>query len=123
MGRSTTTTPRKSSTSPSYKVQAVLRAVVEHFDYEYDFGDSWSQGGRRRPRLVTSVLKHGVCLDGREHVPQRTWAEPGVIRTSSRRWPTRHTMSTTTIWTGSVTGFDPAEFNIAGMNADLQRGR
>ncbi len=59
------------------------------FDYDYDFGDSWShsvlfEGCLRRNRAPVTRC----AWRAKERARPRTWAAPAATTSTSRRWPT-----------------------------------
>jgi len=94
------------------------------FDYEYDFGDSWShEVVVESVTTLPVVLKYAVCLDGQRACPPE---DVRGIDTYERvlqaiRDPRHEEHNEYTDWLPP--GFDPEAFNLAATNAALQRVR
>jgi hypothetical protein len=96
----------------------------ERFSYVYDFGDDWvhevtveSQARTRRN------LKFAVCIDGANACPPEDCGGPSGYDDLRRVLadPTRDEHEELLGWVGG--SFDPSTFDLAGVNADLQRVR
>ena len=106
----------------------VVMADVVHdrarFDYEYDFGDSWShEVVVESVTTLPVVLKYAVCLDGQQACPPE---DVGGIDTYARalraiRDPGDEEHNEFKNW--FPPGFDPDAFDLAATNAGLQRVR
>jgi len=123
--------PEEELDETEYMVQPVLGTVVERFVYDYDFGDSWSHEVTVEDFAWSPyVLKYVVCLDGEGACPPEDVGGAGGYahfleamnnplhdeHDSYREWIGNHRD-----WIGLR--FDPTEFNIAAINAALQRRR
>ncbi|MFZ0668223.1 MAG: plasmid pRiA4b ORF-3 family protein [Acidimicrobiales bacterium] len=104
----------------------VLQALsdVKHFTFEYDFGDSW-----KHEVVIEELgwsyfrLKYGVCVDGANSCPPEDVGGisgyAGFLEAISDPSNGEH-QSCLDLVGGS---FDPAEFNLANVNALLQKVR
>jgi hypothetical protein len=95
-----------------------------HFDYEYDFGDSWHH--EVVVEAVTPgdpVLKVGVCLDGERACPPEDIGGVHTYATviAAFRHPERAESAEYLEWLPA--GFDPEAFDLAAVNAALRRIR
>lgn len=108
------------------KEVTVLQALRDQrrFVYEYDFGDSWShevviEDLRRLP----IGLKHAVCLDGQNACPPEdcggSWMY--AVLCEALADPAHEEHEEYSQWLGG--SFDPLEFDLALVNAALQRVR
>jgi Plasmid pRiA4b ORF-3-like protein len=94
------------------------------FDYEYDFGDSWHH--EVVVEAVTPldlVLKFGVCLDGERACPPEDVGGVHMFATvlEFRRHPEQAESPEYLHWLPP--DFDPDAFDLAAVNAALQRIR
>ncbi len=108
------------------KTVAVVDVVTEggHFFYEYDFGDSW-----RHEVVVESikpskpVLKYAICLEGQLACPPEdsggTWGYSSMLEALADTGHEEH--QDYVEWAGE--DFDPEAFDLAAVNAMLQRVR
>ena len=104
----------------------VVGAVGKHdqFSYEYDFGDSWEH-----QIMVMSIsrmpmgLKFAVCLDGAGACPPEdcggTYGYADLLRVLND--PSDEEYEHLSAWVGGP--FDPNEFDLALVNARLQKVR
>ena len=94
------------------------------FLYEYDYGDGWEHEIVVKSRL-TSVpgLKFGVCLDGKNACPPDDsggpWGYAHLLEVLADPGHEEHAQSMD--WAGGP--IDPTAFNLAAVNAELQRLR
>jgi len=94
------------------------------FFYEYDFGDSW-----RHEVIIESiepakpVLKHAICLEGQRACPPEdcggTWGYSSMLEALADTGHEEHDEYIE--WAGE--DFDPEAFDLAAVNATLQRIR
>jgi hypothetical protein len=108
------------------KEVTVLEALRDQrgFVYEYDFGDSWShevviEDLRRLP----IGLKHAVCLDGQNACPPEDCGGAGgyAVLCEALADSAHEEHDELSRWLGEP--FDPAAFDLALVNAALQRVR
>lgn len=95
-----------------------------HFTYVYDFGDSWAHDVIvQRAGEVESSSKHAVCLDGANACPPEDVGGPlGYQRLLAVLGdPSHQEHEELSEWVGGPV--DPAEFDIAVVNARLQAVR
>jgi pRiA4b ORF-3-like protein len=104
----------------------VLQALrdVRRFTFEYDFGDSWDhEVVVEALTWSSSGLKFAVCLDGANACPPDdvggTWGYAEFLRAIAD--PAHEEHQDSLEWVGG--SFDPAEFDLAEVNAVLQRVR
>jgi hypothetical protein len=96
-------------------------AGQRRFFYEYDFGDSWEHEVVVENIIWTPLaLKHAVCLDGQNACPpEDVGGRSGYARfLEAIANPTHEDHH---LWNGFH--FDPAAFDLATANAELQRVR
>lgn len=116
--------PEEERDETEYKVFDVLRSDVPRFGYEYDFGDSWSHEVEVEDLAWSpNVLKHGVCLDGQGACPPEDVGGSGGYAhfLAAVGDPLHEEHDSYVDWIGYR--FDRTEFNLAAVNAALQRGR
>jgi len=108
------------------KTVTVLQALrnEQPFLFEYDFGDSWEHDVVVEEVLRSSTaLKHAVCLDGANACPPDdvggTWGYGDFLVAIAD--PTHEEHEAVLEWFGEP--FDPTEFNLGEVNAELQRLR
>jgi hypothetical protein len=93
----------------------------DRFAYEYDFGDSWDHDVVVE-RTITAApgLVFGVCLDGRQACPpEDCGGSGGYADLLGILADTTHEEHASVLeWLGG--GFDPAAFDVAQANVDLQ---
>jgi hypothetical protein len=107
--------------------KVVLSDVVTErtrFIYEYDFGDSW-----RHEVVIESiepakpVLKHAICLEGQQSCPPEDcggiWGYTSMLEALAD--PAHKEHEDYVEWAGE--DFDPGAFDLAAVNATLQRVR
>jgi len=107
-----------------YTVSMVLRGGVRRFRYEYDFGDSWTHDVVVEDRtLVPLALRFAVCVDGQNACPpEDVGGAPGYEEFKQAiADPTHEEHDDYLVWVGYK--FDPAAFDLARVNAQLQRVR
>jgi hypothetical protein len=104
----------------------VMQAIgkTDHFEYEYDFGDSWDheivvERFSRHPL----GLKFAVCLEGENACPPEDVGGSGGysefrVAIADRAHPEHEAFLE---WIGG--SFDPSAFDLASTNAALQRVR
>jgi len=102
----------------------IAPAARRKFVYEYDFGDSWEH-----EILVEKILppdpavKHAVCLDGRRACPPEdvggVWGYAEFLE--AIRNPEHEEHDSYLEWIGG--DFDPDEFDVDAVNAELRRLR
>src|SRR5665213_1684672 len=105
-------------------VMADVVSERSRFFYEYDFGDSW-----RHEVVVESiepaapVLKYAVCLEGQRACPPEdcggVWGFSSMLEALADAGHEEHAEYVE--WTGG--SFDPEAFDLAAINATLQRIR
>lgn len=104
----------------------VVRAIgaTEHFEYEYDFGDSWEHDVTVEAMWRMPIgLKFGVCLDGANACPPEDtggssgYAELLRVLTDPSDEDHEHMRG----WVGGH--FDPTAFDRGLANARLQAVR
>jgi hypothetical protein len=103
---------------------ADLVGVGDRFAYEYDFGDSWEhEVVVEKAATVKPVLKFAVCLDGANACPpEDCGGSPGYGDLLTVLADPRHAdHEDASAWVGA--GFDPGSFELAALNAALQRVR
>jgi hypothetical protein len=92
--------------------------------YEYDFGDSWRHSVNvEKEWAVPLALKHAVCLGGENACPpEDVGGVPGYAEFLSAIADPRHEEHDALLeWAGGA--FDPLAFDLAAVNAALQRIR
>ena len=107
-----------------HTVFMALRGGVRQFDYEYDFGDSWThEVVVEDVAFVSQTLKFGVCLDGEGACPPEDVGGIGGYERFLKALadPLHAEHDDMRAWVGFT--FDPAAFNVASTNAALQRVR
>jgi len=112
---------------PESESEYTLRGVVElgdRFFYDYDFGDSWDHEILvERVGTIRPVLKFAVCTDGANACPPEdcggTSGYAELLEALKNPRHEEHEEYRT--WAG--TDFDPARFDLAQVNAALQRLR
>jgi hypothetical protein len=103
------------------KLGQIVRAVKDHFVYEYDFGDSWEH-----VIVVEKVLpaepgvRYPVCLAGKRACPPEdvggVWGYAEFVEAIRQpRHPEHRTMLT---WVGG--SFDPEAFDLQAVNQALK---
>jgi hypothetical protein len=104
----------------------VLQALSQErrFFYDYDFGDGWEHEVVIEELSWSSIgLKFAVCIDGQNACPPEDVGGSGgyseFLKTISD--PKHEDHASYLEWAGG--SFDPAEFDLAGTNAALQRVR
>ena len=105
------------------KAFTVVTAIgaPERFTYDYDFGDSWvHEIAVHRVWRMAKGLKFGVCLDGANACPPEdvggSWGYDNLLRVLAD--PSHEEHQHLSEWVGGP--FDPAEFDLALVNARLQ---
>ncbi len=108
------------------KTITVLQALrnEQPFLFEYDFGDSWEHDVVVEEVLRSSAtLKHPVCLDGANACPPDdvggTWGYGDFLVAIAD--PSHEEHGDVLEWFGGP--FDPTEFDLGEVNAELQRLR
>ena len=96
----------------------------ERFTYEYDFGDSWEhQITVHRVGRMTKGLKFAVCLEGANAGPPEdvggSWGYEHLLAVLAD--PSHEEFQQLSEWVGGPV--DPAEFDLALVNARLQAVR
>ena len=104
----------------------VIKALdgYESFSYEYDFGDSWDHEVVVEARWTTDLgLKFAVCVDGKQACPpEDCGGAPGYAEMLQvLNDPSEERYDELREWLGGP--FDPAAFDLAAVNAALQRLR
>jgi hypothetical protein len=104
----------------------VLAALGGHggFSYEYDFGDSWEHNVTIEDTTMSRLgLKHAVCLGGENACPPEDCGGAGGYAEllTAIADPSHEEHEDLLEWLGGP--FDPAAFNLAAVNAELQRIR
>ncbi len=105
-------------------VSVALRGGVRRFTYAYDFGDSWEHEVVVEDATSSPLsLKHAVCLDGQNACPPEDVGGVGGYEQflEALADPTHEEHARYLDWVGYR--FDPAAFDLAALNADLQRVR
>jgi len=105
-------------------VMADVVSERSRFFYEYDFGDSWRhEVVVESSEPATPVLKHAVCLDGQRACPPEdcggVWGFSSMLEALADAGHEEHEEYVE--WTGG--SFDPEAFDLAAINATLQRIR
>ena len=108
------------------KKVTVLAAVggQRRFVYEYDFGDSWEhEVVVEEVSRASQGLKHAVCLDGQNACPpEDCGGVPGYAELLEVLGDPDHEDHAQSLqWVGGA--FDPAAFDLAGVNVALQHLR
>jgi hypothetical protein len=108
------------------KTVTVLQVLGDEgrFTLEYDFGDSWEHEVVIEEQIWSSFgLRSAVCLDGANACPPDdvggTWGYAEFL--SAIEDPTHEEHTKYLEWAGGP--FDPAEFDLAEVNALLQKIR
>jgi hypothetical protein len=104
----------------------LLRALGSRrrFEYEYDFGDSWTHDVVIEATTPTrTALKFAVCLDGANACPpdDSHGAHGYAELLAARADPTHPDHADARQWLGD--DFDPEEFDLAAANVALQAVR
>jgi hypothetical protein len=108
------------------KSVTILQALRDErrFTYEYDFGDGWEHDVVIE-ELTWSYfgLKFAVCIDGQNACPPEDVGGTGgyVEFLEAISDPTHEEHESYLEWAGG--SFDPAEFDLANVNALLQKVR
>jgi hypothetical protein len=108
------------------KDATVLQAVRDHdrFVYEYDYGDGWEHEVIVESMSTTPRgLKFGVCLDGANACPPEDCGGPFGYTSmlAALADPGHEEHQDFVNWVGGP--FDPASFDLAAVNVDLQHIR
>jgi hypothetical protein len=89
--------------------------------YDYDFGDSWEHELVVEKTTSPEPLKFAVCLDGKRSCPPEdcggTWGYGELLEALGD--PSHEEHDDYVEWAGE--DFDPESFDLAGVNASLQR--
>lgn len=94
------------------------------FDYEYDFGDSWHhEVVVEAVTPIESVLKFGVCLDGQRACPPEDVGGVHMFATVLEAIGDPEHAESPEYLEWLPPEFDPEAFNLAAINAALQRVR
>jgi len=107
--------------------EVFLRGVlegVERFTYEYDFGDGWEHEITVEANSDTDAkLTFAVCIDGQHACPPEDCGGPHGYADllEALADPEHEDHDEVTEWMGGA--FDPYEFDLADVNAELQRRR
>jgi hypothetical protein len=96
----------------------------ERFAYDYDFGDSWEhEVVVERADTIRPVLKFAVCIDGANACPPEDCGGTGgyadLLEALANPAHLEHDQYRQ--WAGE--DFDPVAFDLAAVNATLQRLR
>ena len=114
-------------TTPSTKTASSSPKLIEaptSFTYEYDFGDSWNhQIEVEAVEMVPQALKVAVCLVGqRACPPEDCGGVSGFAEFLGAIGDPDHDEHQDSLsWVGG--SFDPERFDLAAVNAALQRVR
>lgn len=103
---------------------ASVAGAHENFTYEYDFGDSWEHDiSIHRVWRMPIGLKFAVCLDGASACPPEDSGGPWGYRhlLAVLADPSHEEHADLSRWIGGP--FDPGEFDLALVNAYLQKIR
>jgi hypothetical protein len=109
------------------EVEYTLSEVVRpggRFLYDYDFGDSWEHEVIvEHASTIRPVLKFAVCTDGARACPPEDVGGTGGYADllEALRDPRHEEHAQYRAWVGE--DFDPARFDLAQVNAALQRVR
>ena len=105
---------------------SVRQALADQrrFIYEYDFGDSWEHDVVVEARSAHRLgLRFGVCVDGANACPPEDCGGWPGYRSMLEALddPTHEEHESYLAWLGGT--FDPTSFELAEVNAALQRVR
>jgi len=104
-----------------YTIADLAPAARRKFGYEYDFGDSWEhQAAVEKVLPPDAAFKHPVCLAGANACPPEDcgglWGYYNLLGIlADPKHPEHEEMKE---WIGG--GFDPAQFDLDGVNARLK---